>query len=81
MLTPRLQRIINEIRESTDPNYPRYLTDWGIRYKELQDVLEQMDRLETTLSKAYEAGGLSEANRVIIRPAEPNCQIDRKSVV
>lgn len=50
-------------------------------YVELLNILEQMDLLEVELSRAFDEGGLVKVARVIVRPADPNCQICGRTIL
>lgn len=53
----------------------------GNDYSALLDILDQLDLFEAELSRAYDQGGLVAANRVIVKPVEPNCNICGRAVI
>lgn len=79
MLTPSLQEIRLQIEDLFSRE--KSIRNPSGDYVGLLNVIEQIDLFEAELSKAYEEGGLSAASRVIIRPAESNCQICGRAVI
>lgn len=79
MLTPPLQEIRSALMGMF--SHEKRFGDAERPYIELLDALEQMDFLEAELSKAFNEGGLATAARVIVKPADPNCQICGRTIL